>query len=132
MCNHKGCTNFFPDSSNRGKLKTYFSRQGLQNPHGLEDSKPVTLATFPAVSIQLTSIPRVAEEPFHTGWALMLLLQRVGGSPLAEGKPCSGSPTSQSHSLGADCSGPLIYDGKRTKSKSGRGHEEKELGPLWN
>lgn len=83
---------FFQPVANRDKLKPYFSRQGLQNPQALEDLKPDTLATFPAVCVHFTSFPWVAAEPFRCWLGPMPFLQRVGGSPLAEGKPSPAQP----------------------------------------
>lgn len=68
----------------------------------------------------------------HTGWALIPFLQRVGGSPLAEGKPSSAQPRIPGAFLR---SRPLRFSDLWWKNKQiqkWEGRWGKGVGPLWN
>lgn len=76
-----------------------------------------------------TSFPQWQQSCSDNGWAPILSPQRVGGSPLAT-SPISQSSWAQAHSMGADLFDFLIYGGKRTKSKNGRGGWQKIWAPV--
>lgn len=127
-CNTLVCvasTFFSQPVANRGKLNICLSRQGLQNPQDLEEPKPNTLATFPAVCIQFSAFPWVAAEPFHTGRAPMPFLPRVGGSPWQTANPLPHSPASQ-----ALRSPDLRW--KNNQTQKWEGTWRKGVGALWN